>query len=148
MVQSVAADGDGFVVVFDGYDTMEEVGKDAIQLRAEEEGGYRGEHCSLQITSCLCFLPPVAPSAQCAAFTCAFACAAHLDAVCCAWSFFILDNKLCSAQAVPALYPCADLCHPEAPGSAFFHVHRRSCTQAATGRRKRSCGGDAQMARD
>lgn len=51
MVHSVAADGNGFVVIFDGYDTMEEVGKDAIQLHAEEEAGYRGEHRSLLTTT-------------------------------------------------------------------------------------------------
>ncbi|KAL4433592.1 hypothetical protein ABPG75_000033 [Micractinium tetrahymenae] len=42
VVDSVTADGNSFVVVFDGYDTTEAVGKDAIQLRAEEEGGYKG----------------------------------------------------------------------------------------------------------
>lgn len=32
-----------FVVVFDGYGTQEEVGKDAIQLRmAEDDAGYKG----------------------------------------------------------------------------------------------------------
>lgn len=41
-VESATAGG-GFVVLFDGYGTQEEVGRDAIQLRAaEDEGGYKG----------------------------------------------------------------------------------------------------------
>lgn len=42
MVDGVSPAG-GFLVVFDGYGTQEEVGKDAIQLRpADDEGGYKG----------------------------------------------------------------------------------------------------------
>lgn len=43
VVQGVGADG-GFVVLFDGYGTQEEVGKDAVELRpaTDEEGGYKG----------------------------------------------------------------------------------------------------------
>lgn len=53
MVQSVTADGNGFLVEFDEYGTSEEVGKAAIQLRAEDEGAYRGEHSLLKLTSWL-----------------------------------------------------------------------------------------------
>jgi hypothetical protein len=43
LVQSATADG-GFVVLFDGYGTSEEVGKDGIQLQTlDDEGGYKGE---------------------------------------------------------------------------------------------------------
>lgn len=43
MVQGVGAKG-GFLVLFDGYGTQEEVGKDAVQLRPaeEDETGYKG----------------------------------------------------------------------------------------------------------
>lgn len=42
-VEGVGPSG-GFLVLFDGYGTQEEVGKDAIQLRVaeEEEGSYKG----------------------------------------------------------------------------------------------------------
>lgn len=43
MVEAVGSSGT-FVVVFDGYGTREEVGKDAIQLRAADDdaAGYKG----------------------------------------------------------------------------------------------------------
>ena len=42
VVQGVSSGG-GFLVLFDGYSTQEEVGKDAVQLRSTEEaGGYKG----------------------------------------------------------------------------------------------------------
>ena len=43
MVEAVGASGSSFVVAFEGYESREEVGKDAIQLRvADGDSGYKG----------------------------------------------------------------------------------------------------------
>ena len=45
VVEGVTAGG--FMVLFEGYGSREEVGRDAVQLRAaEDESGYKGEHVS------------------------------------------------------------------------------------------------------
>ena len=43
MVEAVGTSGRSFVVAFEGYESREEVGKDAIQLRvADGDSGYKG----------------------------------------------------------------------------------------------------------